>query len=140
LQSILSPKDRRIDRVVGVAFDVSKVDPLLAKLNEVYAGTQLFREKMEAWSLLRDMAESFSTGDIAEHELRGYVATIAESVCAQVASAGKPCSPERLAEELFALVKQRAAAVSASRFMAIREKMRAAREKAREKREGLSIL
>jgi len=123
-----------------MSFDVNKVDPLLAKLNEVYSGTQLFREKMEAWSLLRDLADGFSTGDIAEHELQSYVATIAESICAQVASAGKSYSPEKLSEELVALVKQRAATVSAARFMAIREKMRTARQKAREKGAGLSIL
>jgi len=123
-----------------MAVDVSAIDPLLAKLNEVFSGTMLAREKLDAWTLLRDIADAYASGDIAEHELRGYVAEIAESICAQVASAGKRCSPEKLAEELLALVKQRAMTASSVRYRAMVERLRAAREKAREKKERLSVL
>ena len=123
-----------------MAVDVSQVDPILAKLNDLYAGTTLVREKLDAWTLLRDIADAFVAGDISENEMIGYVREIAETICAQIAGQGKSYSPEKLADELIQLVKQRAATASSARYMAMVERLRSARERAREKRERLSVL
>jgi hypothetical protein len=123
-----------------MAVDVSQVDPILAKLNELYSGTTLHREKLDAWTLLRDIADAFAAGDISESELKGYVSEIAQTVCAQIASQGKSYSPEKLADELFQLAKQRAVTTSGARYMAMVERLRSARERARERRERLSVL
>jgi len=123
-----------------MAVDVSQVDPILAKLNDLYSGTTLMREKLDAWTLLRDIADAFVAGDISENEMIGYVREIAETICTQIASQGKSYPPEKLADELIQLVKQRAATASSARYMAMVERLRSAREKSREKRERLSVL
>jgi len=126
--------------VGGVAVDIPAIDPVLAKLNEVFSGTSLHREKMEVWSLLRDLADEYIAGNVEEYELSTYVAEIAQTICAQIAGSGKACSPERLAEELLAAVRRYALTRSGTRAFSIREKLKTAREKAREKRERLSVL
>jgi hypothetical protein len=123
-----------------MAVDVSQVDPILAKLNDLYSGTPLVREKLDAWTLLRDIADAYASGDISESELGSYVREIAETVCAQIASQGKSYSPDKLADELLGLVKQRSATASGTRYMAMMDRLRSARERAREKRERLSVL
>ena len=120
--------------------DVSQIDPILAKLNECYSGTPLQREKLELWSLLRDIAASLARGDVAELEVRALVAELAEGVAGQLAAHGKALSPEKLADELLGAVKDAAARAAAERTAAVRERLRRAGEKAREKRERLSVL
>jgi len=123
-----------------VAVDVGQLDPILAKLNEVYSGTTLYREKMDAWTLLRDIAAEYAVGNIMESELPVYVREIAATVCAQVAAQGKSYSPEKLADELLQLVKQVAAASGAAKYMAMVERLSHIRARAKEKREGLRLL
>jgi len=123
-----------------VAVDVSQIDPILAKLNEVYAGTTLFKEKMEAWSLLKDIASEYAAGNVMEGELPTFVREIAATICAQVAGQGKSYSPERLADELLNLVKQQAARSSAAKYAAMMERLAHIRARAKEKKEGLRLL
>jgi hypothetical protein len=123
-----------------VAVDVSQVDPILAKLNDVYSGTTLYREKMDAWTLLRDITAEYASGNIMESELLTFVREIAATICAQVAGQGKSYSPERLADELLNLVKQVAAANSAAKYMAMVERLSHIRARAKEKKEGLRLL
>jgi hypothetical protein len=131
---------KRVKRGRKVAVDVSQVDPILAKLNEVYAGTTLYREKMDAWTLLRDIAAEYAVGNIMESELPTFVREIAMTICAQVAAQGKSYSPERLTDELLQLVKQQAAASSAAKYMAMVERLSHIRARAKEKKEGLRLL
>jgi hypothetical protein len=123
-----------------MAVDVSQVDPILSKLNDVYSGTTLYREKMDAWTLLRGIMEEYASGNILESELPVYIREIAMTICAQVAAQGKSYSPEKLADELLNLVKQQAAASSAAKYMAMMERLSRVRERAKEKKEGLRLL
>jgi hypothetical protein len=123
-----------------MAVDVSQIDPILSKLNEVYSGTTLYREKMDAWTLLRGIMEEYASGNIMESELPTYIREIAATICAQVAAQGKSYSPEKLADELLNLVKQQAAASSAAKYMAMMERLSRVRERAKEKKEGLRVL
>jgi hypothetical protein len=131
---------KRVKRGEEVAVDVSQVDPILAKLNDVYSGTTLYREKMDAWTLLRDITAEYASGNIMESELPTFVREIAMTICAQVASQGKSYSPEKLADELLQLVKQQAARSSAAKYMAMMERLSHIRARAREKKEGLRLL
>jgi hypothetical protein len=112
----------------------------LSKLNDVYSGTTLYREKMDAWTLLRGIMEEYASGNILESELPVYIREIAMTICAQVAAQGKSYSPEKLADELLNLVKQQAAASSAAKYMAMMERLSRVRERAKEKKERLSVL
>ena len=123
-----------------MAVDVSQIDPILSKLNEVYSGTTLYREKMDAWTLLRGIMEEYASGNIMENELPPYVREIAVTICAQVAAQGKSYPPEKLTDELLNLVKQQAAASSATKYMAMMERLSRVRERAKEKKEGLRVL
>jgi hypothetical protein len=123
-----------------MAVDVSQIDPILSKLNDVFSGTTLYREKMDAWTLLRGIMEEYASGNIMESELPTYVREIAVTICAQVAAQGKSYPPEKLADELLNLVKQQAAASSAAKYMAMMERLSRVRERAKEKREGLRVL
>jgi hypothetical protein len=123
-----------------MAVDVSQIDPILSKLNDVYSGTTLYREKMDAWTLLRGIMEEYASGNIMENELPVYIREIAMTICAQVAAQGKSYSPEKLADELLNLVKQQAAASSATKYMAMMERLSSVRERAKEKKERLSVL
>jgi hypothetical protein len=123
-----------------MAVDVSQIDPILSKLNDVYSGTTLYREKMDAWTLLRGIMEEYASGNIMESELPTYIREIAMTICAQVAAQGKSYPPEKLADELLNLVKQQAAASSAAKYMAMMERLSRVRERAKEKKERLSVL
>jgi hypothetical protein len=123
-----------------MAVDVSQIDPILSKLNDVYSGTTLYREKMDAWTLLRGIMEEYASGNIMENELPTYIREIAATICAQVAAQGKSYPPEKLADELLNLVKQQAAASSAAKYMAMMERLSRVRERAKEKKERLSVL
>jgi len=123
-----------------VAEVAAAVDPLLAKLNEWYAGVGRERDKMELWGILRSLADSHARGEVTDVELRAYVSELAEVVAAHLAAAGRALNVEEAADELLKLVKQSSASSTYARYAKIIERLREARMKAAERREAGGIL
>ena len=116
------------------------VDPLLAKLNEWYAGVGRERDKMELWGILRSLADSHARGEVTDVELSAYVSELAEVAAAHLAAAGRALNVEEAADELLKLVKQSSASSTYARYAKIIERLREARMKAAERREAGGIL
>jgi len=123
-----------------VAVDISGIDPILDRLNRLFAGTERAREKLEVWTLLRDIAREHSAGNLTDAEVKMYVNDIAKRVAATLASAGKPVSVERLADDLYADIVTASSRSVAGLSAELRHKLRARREKARVRSELESLL
>jgi hypothetical protein len=123
-----------------VAVDISNVDPILNMLNNLFRGTPYVREKLEAWTLLRDLAREKAAGNVTDAELKMYVREVAESIASTLARGGKAVPVEALIDELYKQIAG-AALRDLSTFSAdVRRRLRAKRERARVRSEIESLL
>jgi hypothetical protein len=123
-----------------VALDASSIDPVLGLLNKLFIGTALQAQKIEAWSLLRDIAREYAGGSITEAELEEYVGAIAKRLSALLASAGKGIPLDELKGELMKAVLDAAGRDMASLALDIRTRMARRRERRRLRSEIESLL
>jgi len=123
-----------------VAVDVSAIDPLLDRLNKLFAGTDKVREKLEVWTLLRDIAREHALGNLTDVETKMYVTEAAKRLSAVLASAGKPVSVEQLSNDLYADVVTLSTRTVAELRSDLMLRMRAKRAKARVRSELESLL
>jgi hypothetical protein len=135
-----SQADSQVDFLKSVQETVRAADPVLALLNEVFAGTALYSEKLELWSIAKDIARSLAYGDITEVEARSMVAEVAAVTAARLQSEGKSISPDVLAERLFEAVKEASVKSVAELRARMFERIVKSRMRARERRETLGIL
>jgi len=123
-----------------VAVDVSAIDPLLDTLNKLFAGSELAREKLEVWTLLRDIAREHAAGNLTDAETKMYANDIAKRTAALLARVGKPVAVDVLAEQLYAAIITVSSQSVGGLAFDIRRKMRSKREKARVRSEIESLL
>ncbi len=123
-----------------MALDASSIDPVLGLLNKLFIGTALQAQKIEAWSLLRDIAREYAGGSITEAELEEYVGAIAKRLSALLASAGKGIPLDELKGELMKAVLDAAGRDMASLALDIRTRMARRRERRRLRSEIESLL
>jgi hypothetical protein len=123
-----------------VALDASQFDPVLGLLNKLFMGTALQAQKIEAWSLLRDIAREYAGGAITEAELEEYVGVIAKRLSTVLASAGKGIPSDALRDELMKAVLDAAGRDMASLALDIRARMAKRRERRRIRSEIESLL
>jgi hypothetical protein len=123
-----------------VALDASQFDPVLGLLNKLFMGTSLQAQKIEAWSLLRDIAREYAGGSITEAELEEYVGAIAKRLSTLLASAGKGIPLDALKGELMKAVLDAAGRDMASLALDIRARMTRRRERRRLRSEIESLL
>lgn len=123
-----------------MAVDVSAIDPLLDRLNKLFAGTGLVREKMEVWTLLRDIAREHALGNLTDVETKMYVSEAVKRLASVLAAAGKPVSAEQLAEQLYADVLALSTRTVSALRTEVMHKVRSRRERARIRSEFESLL
>lgn len=123
-----------------MALDASSIDPVLGLLNKLFMGTALQAQKIEAWSLLRDIAREYAGGSITEAELEEYVGAIAKRLSTVLASAGKGIPLDALRDELMKAVLEAAGRDMASLALDIRTRMARRRERRRLRSEIESLL
>ena len=123
-----------------MAVDVSAIDPLLDRLNKLFAGTDKVREKLEVWTLLRDIAREHALGNLTDVETKMYVTEAAKRLSAVLAGAGKPVSVEQLSNDLYADVVTLSTRTVAELRSDLMLRMRAKRAKARVRSELESLL
>lgn len=123
-----------------MAVDISNVDPILDMLNNLFRGTPYVREKLEAWTLLRDLAREKAAGNITDAELKMYIKEIAESIASTLARGGKTVSVETLIDDLYKQIAGAALRDLSTFSVDVRRKLHAKRERARIRSEIESLL
>jgi len=85
---------------------------LIDVLNELFRGTTLVKEKLEAYSLLRDLAEEVASGRATLEEAEPYLKQAIESIQSLLAGAGKGIPPEEVESRIRDAFKREVHAIS----------------------------
>ncbi|RLE88609.1 MAG: hypothetical protein DRJ67_01590 [Thermoprotei archaeon] len=93
---------------------------LLNTINELFRGTPLVRDKLEAYSLLHDLAEEVASDRASMEEAEVMLDKVAETIAALLASAGKRVGVEEVSKKLKEAFK---AEVNALRMSALRHEL-----------------
>ncbi len=93
---------------------------LIDVINELFRGTPLVREKLDAYSLLHDLAEEVASGRASMEEAEPYLEHIVETIAALLAGAGKAVPIDTINKKIREAFK---AEVNALRLGALRREL-----------------
>jgi len=94
--------------------------PLMNALNKLFHGTPLHREKLEAYSLLRDLASEVAAGRVSDEEAEKMINGVAQTIAALLSAQGKVMT----VEEVYKRIREAFdAEVNTQRLAALRSEL-----------------